>query len=112
MSEQALIQPVKVHRELYGDWRHPDLPTFFDSEDSAADEQKANDWVKSQGLESRAVDLESEDDDHPVYVAYFEDGDPDFTAWEPKAPEGDGWFLVSIYDTEDGPRAWFVRRPA
>ena len=30
-------------------------------------------------------------------------------AGEPKAPEGEGWFLLGLWDTEDGPFAWYVR---
>lgn len=28
--------------------------------------------------------------------------DADISAWEPERPEGDGWFIGSIHDTEDG----------
>lgn len=35
------------------------------------------------------------------------------TKWTPTPPAGDGWRLASIYDTEDGPAAMWVReRPA
>lgn len=29
--------------------------------------------------------------------------------WLPTPPQGDGWKLVSIFDTEDGPVAWWLR---
>lgn len=29
--------------------------------------------------------------------------------WEPTAPDGDGWFLIGIYNTEDGFVAPFTR---
>lgn len=29
--------------------------------------------------------------------------------WDPKTPTGEGWFLVAIYDTEDGPCSCFGR---
>ena len=32
-----------------------------------------------------------------------------WTDWQPTAPQGDGWKLVSIFDTEDGPAAWWLR---
>lgn len=32
-----------------------------------------------------------------------------WTAWQPTAPQSDGWKLVSIFDTEDGPAAWWLR---
>lgn len=30
-------------------------------------------------------------------------------AWTPAAPEAPGWSLVAIFDTEDGPTAWWMR---
>lgn len=35
--------------------------------------------------------------------------DYDARGWQPDAPDGDGWMLVSVFDTEDGPYALFVR---
>lgn len=32
-----------------------------------------------------------------------------WTDWLPTPPQGDGWKLVSIFDTEDGPVAWWLR---
>lgn len=32
-----------------------------------------------------------------------------WTDWQPTAPQGDGWKLVSIFDTEEGPVAWWLR---
>jgi len=29
--------------------------------------------------------------------------------WEPSKPAGDGWHLIAINDTEDGPMAWWAR---
>ncbi|EHU9778498.1 hypothetical protein KZ562_005197, partial [Escherichia coli] len=34
---------------------------------------------------------------------------PDISAWEPERPEGDGWFIGSIHDTEDGPVCIWLR---
>jgi hypothetical protein len=54
--------------------------------------------------------LEHEDCDHPVYVSYFDNGDPSVAAWEPTPPKGEGWFTMSIHDTEDGPAWAWARR--
>ena len=32
----------------------------------------------------------------------YNEGDLDVLAWEPQAPAGDGWWLGSIHETEDG----------
>ncbi|MBI0992564.1 hypothetical protein HCI46_10105, partial [Escherichia coli] len=34
---------------------------------------------------------------------------PDIAAWEPERPEGEGWFIGSIHDTEDGPVCVWMR---
>lgn len=38
--------------------------------------------------------------------------DADISAWEPERPEGDGWFIGSIHDTEDGPVCVWLRNKA
>ncbi|EOK3493480.1 hypothetical protein ACJQTL_004904, partial [Escherichia coli] len=35
--------------------------------------------------------------------------DPDISAWEPERPEGNGWFIGSIHDAEDGPVCVWLR---
>lgn len=35
--------------------------------------------------------------------------DYDVRGWKPEPPAGDGWRLISVFDTEDGPYALFVR---
>ncbi len=37
---------------------------------------------------------------------------PDISAWEPERPEGEGWFIGSIHDTEDGPVCVWLRNKA
>lgn len=38
-------------------------------------------------------------------------GDTDILAWQPSMPEGEGWFIASIHDTEDGPVCLWIRHP-
>lgn len=83
------------------DWAatHPDLPQWPDDEERALDPLLA-----IQGFEARVVLDDYRDDDQ---------GDFDHCAWlakwEPEPPSGDGWRLVAVTDSEDGPAAWFVR---
>ena len=37
-----------------------------------------------------------------------DEGD-NYNAWTPKRPDGDGWSLVAVFDTEDGPACWWMR---
>lgn len=57
--------------------------------------------------------------DHPAaedmefkYIERPDDFDVDSESvanWTPETPEGEGWFLVSVYATEDGDYASFAR---
>lgn len=100
-----LIQPATVQRDEKGYWNHPDLPQFEEGEHA-----KFEAWQEAQGLEITVRSLDSENDDHPVYVAYFEEGENTCAAWEPPKPRGDGWFVLAIDETEDGPQCWWARR--
>lgn len=103
-----LIQPCPIDRKADGTFIHPDLPPFAESDAIQA-------WMTEQGLVAFViVDLFDSLDDLPD-----EDNDRITLAWEQRSdlsefplihPEGDGWFLLSIHDTEDGPVAWWVTR--
>ncbi len=97
LDRQSLIQPAVVRRDEYGMFQHPDLPDFDEG-----DVEKSKAWVAQQGLEVVRVELET---DAPEDIAerYFEAGDPDCSYWDPSKPDGDGWFCLAIYDTDDGP---------
>lgn len=103
------IQPAPVQRDSEGYWTHPAHPAFQESQHA-----EAHAWVDAQRLETSIAYLESEAEDHPAVVAYWGDaGDSNISAWEPPRPEGEGWFVLSIHDTEDwGPVCIWVRRAA
>lgn len=98
------ITAVEVVRDSDGYWIHPGLPDF--DEDAGA----YNEWLKAQSLETSFVWLESERDDLPAFISYFKNEDLNISAWEPTPPDGDGWFLICISDTDDGPAACYARR--
>lgn len=100
------IRPVKVERNENGWWSHPGIPNFDE------DFRSYDAWLKAVGIEVTYKMLESEGDEHPVYVSYFENEEYSFAAWESKPPEGEGWFTFSIHDTEDGPAWVWARRIA
>lgn len=102
---QNLIQPVEVQRDKAGFWYHPDIPDFDEGQET---EYRA--WLAEQRLDTRSLSLEYENDTHPAYVKYFEVGDPDCSEWNPALLDGEGWWLLAIGDTEDGPVATWARR--
>jgi len=105
-----LIEAAEVKRDDDGYWYHPDEPDFDE------DIQKYNAWLEEQGLEIRYKSLEDEGESHPAHARYWpdnwEDGSPNVSDWHPDQPAGDGWFTLSIHDTEDGPVWVWVRRKA
>ena len=100
-----LIQPLPVERDSDGYWFHIGVPNFDEGED---EQYKA--WLKGQGLVTAYKMLDGEHDAHPVSDSYFEHGNPDISGWEPTPPAGEGWFTISIHDTEDGPIWVWARR--
>lgn len=41
--------------------------------------------------------------------AWEETGEPDCAKWQPTMPRGEGWFILSIHDTDDGPICIWAR---
>lgn len=98
---EKLLAPRAIVRDENGHLTHPDLP--------ACDEGvRYDDLLAVFGIESAFVGMES-DAPHDVSERYFDSGDPDCSYWTPTPPDGDGWMLLEIYDTEDGPYALFGR---
>ncbi|HEM6858825.1 TPA: hypothetical protein U2I44_003802 [Providencia rettgeri] len=98
------IKPELVERDEGGYWMHSQFPrTEVDSE--------VEGWLSKNRLEGRFIFMESDidEDDHPAYDRYFHVGEPDFHDWEPSKPEGQGWFIGGIYETESGPVCAWLR---
>lgn len=112
MSEVTVLQPVEVVRNEDGYFWHPAVHHFWDVEMAGYEACTREQWEafeKRNGIETYVDLLESYPIDHPAYVAYFDNDDGNVTAWEPTRPPGDGWFLLTIGDSEDGPFATFAR---
>lgn len=90
-EKTILIQPIAVERDE-GGWRgHPDMPDF--DEDCAV----FKDWIASQRLVLQQWHMEADIDGHHPY----DDGECHCIGLDPVAP-GSEWFLLEIFDTEDG----------
>lgn len=87
------------HPDLLGDrWNRDDNEEAFDPAKFHA-----------AGFEFTYVEFEF-DAPEPLLESWFEDGSGDCSAWQPSTPdEGAGWMLTGIWDTEDGPIAFYVR---
>lgn len=107
-----LIQSATPERssDNLGYWTHPD---FFEpangNEYPVPGEFEA--WAAAQGVEVYTLSLDADPAAYDIQSAY-EEGDADVSGWEPTPPIGEGWFIVSIHDTEDGPYSVWLRRTA
>ena len=103
----ALLDGRTLERDENGMGWHPALPSF----DEATDTRK---FYEAFGMEICQVSAESELEweEYERLAGLEPNGEFNFSEWTPKAPEGEGWKLVSIHDTEDGPYAWWLRDAA
>lgn len=98
----STITALPVERDEYGCWTHPEYDKFNDGRDYIP-HAEFNDWLKANRLES-SYELRDESFD----VLGEEEYDADFSEWQPEPPDGEGWFIGSIHDSEDGPVCiWF-----
>lgn len=114
MSDQLLFDPARMPAlDDMGYAFHPDIDQFMQSssDDPNNDEDAYLEDAKlhEAGFESHYVEFDGDCTDEAIVKRYFEDGDGPI-GWEPSRPNGDGWQLVAIYDTENGPYAMFVRK--
>jgi hypothetical protein len=97
---ERLLAPRDIVRDKEGWLSHPDFPDLDE-------DVNAQEFLEAFHIEAAFVSMESDD---PTGAArYFAAGEPDCSYWTPTAPDGDGWMLLDIYDTEDGPYALFGR---
>lgn len=96
--------PAVVSRDDDGFWCHPAAPDFY--EGTPAETYAA--WYADKSLEIKGHYMESRSE---VLTERWDQGDMSAVAeWQPEPPEGEGWYLWSIFDTEDGPYCEFARR--
>jgi len=88
------IEPLEVKRDQYGYWSHPDYLAFCDGREFIHPAE-FDQWMSEHDLQWK-VKYRDEDMIDPTV-----DG-CDISAWQPESPEGEGWFVGSIHDTEDG----------
>jgi hypothetical protein len=98
------VRPVPVDRDRLGWWEHPDLDGF-DSDNSRTPTHGVNiRKFADSGMEVVRVVMPAPLIREPNHMQH----------WEPKAPAGDGWFLILVWwpdsaGSENGPAAWFAR---
>lgn len=106
MSTETLFDPARMPaRDEDGYVWHPDLDERFQHDEWEEYVDRAK--FTAAGFELASVEFEYDADD-AMLDRYYEN-DEHVPEWQPSFPEGDGWQLIAIYDSEDGPQAMFVR---
>ncbi|TCL06850.1 hypothetical protein [Sodalis ligni] len=101
------IEPMEPQRDENGWWSHPDyIPDL--EEDALRVEFDV--WLEVNGVECVARLMEDDLEPGSPEAVAWESLDCDCSVWNPQPPEGDGWFLVSVHDTEEGPSAVWLRK--
>lgn len=100
--QDRLLAPTPIERDDIGHWYHPHLP---DCDEGVS----YGELLAVFGLEIASVGMDG-DATEEVAEQYFDKGGPDCSAWQPSTPAGEGWSLLAIFDTEDGPHAMFARK--
>ncbi|MFJ5378165.1 hypothetical protein ACIPSX_12545 [Pectobacterium sp. CHL-2024] len=73
-----------------------------------------DEWIQNNGMDWGITELETDPsaEADAIRDRYFEAGDLNVSDWNPTPPAGDGWFVGSIHDTEDGPVCIWLRENA
>lgn len=103
LAEPRFILEIPAMRDEAGYWTNPAYPDLGEDGDYKG-------WFAERGLEFVGHALESEGDEHPAYQAYYDHAHHGCEQWRPTPPAGDGWYTISIHDTEDGPYWFWARR--
>ncbi len=98
---KPMIQAHLVERDQFGFWTHPNYPDFADNCSSS----EAQETLRRLGLELQNVFMES--DAPRLYDSAR--SDQRYSEWIPTRPEGAGWFVLSIHDTDNAPVCQYVR---
>ncbi|WP_200844036.1 hypothetical protein [Pantoea sp. 18069] len=100
--KRRMLDGHALVRDDMGCGYHPALPTLDEG-------MNPKQFFAALGIEL-AGGMAEDQMDMDAYDAMVEA--TDYNVWTPEAPAGHGWVLVAIFDTEDGPAAWWIREAA
>lgn len=94
-----LLDGRDLVRDQQGFAEHPELPQLDEG-------MKPRAFFAALGVEMKHT---MADDDLSMDEYDAMSDAENWSAWMPRPPIGDAWNLVAIFDTEDGPAAWWAR---
>lgn len=106
------LVPAEVVRDDCGFWVHPEVIQYLCQvigDRESMTKQEHEELITHFNINLQRVEMEW-DCPEELSDKYWGDGDTDVVKdWQPTPPNGNGWFLVSVNDTEDGPVAWWAK---
>ncbi|HEY3616904.1 MAG TPA: hypothetical protein VGK96_08835 [Candidatus Sulfotelmatobacter sp.] len=106
MHQSEPVRQVPVARDPQGYWTHPLFFTPADGREYGAPGE-FDAWLAQHHLHYALCWMENEAS--PACMAAYNAGDNDISRWQPSRPAGDGWFIGSVHDSEDGPLCVWLR---
>lgn len=84
-------------------WGHPSWDLLLKTVEDECELYKIEEFLHSFDAELKFVWFENDPMVSEEIIDQYFDGDCDvLTSWNPIVPDGSGWVLLSIHDTEDG----------
>ncbi len=104
-----MFQPETVERDEYGWWLHSALRDGEDEDVRKIPVAEDMDFHFVEFYEDAPTELQAAYESGGSLHGDEEEMKRAVREWQPTAPKGEGWFLLGIWDTEDGPYACFTR---
>ncbi|HDV7153735.1 TPA: hypothetical protein RJ115_004418 [Yersinia enterocolitica] len=101
------ITAAPVERDSRGFWTHPDFFVPANGNEFGV-EGEFDAWKAFNRVTGAIGWMECEENAEELQSAY-DAGDCDLSMWQPTQPNGDGWFMASIHETEEGPVCYWLR---
>lgn len=101
--EKKVFAPAEVQRDEYGQWVHPCIRWTREG-------FKTKEWLASHGIEITCDWMENEDNANELFAIQEKTGSTG--AWSPEPPTNDGWHMLALHGTDDGPVVWWYRKPS
>lgn len=96
------ILPVEPQRDENGYYAHEGIPDFGEDGEAMAN------WIYEQQLITAVSFLFDEPQDSEPFDSFFNKDGTNISSWQPTPPD-EGYFMLCIVDTDDGPACWWVK---
>ncbi|MDN0109418.1 hypothetical protein [Yersinia mollaretii] len=101
------ITAVPVERDSNGFWTHPDFFVPANGNEFGV-EGEFYAW-KALNRVTGAMGWMEDEENAEELQAEYDSINFSVSKWNPTPPYGDGWFMVSIHETDDGPVCYWLR---